>query len=240
MALRKRTDLIVVHTSATYPHQDFGAAEINRMHKARGWSGTGYASVVRQSGKRELGRGYDQVGAHVEGWNSVSVGIVYIGGLDASGRPANTLNRAQEQGLVAELKHMLTLYPKAKICGHRDLSPDRDGDGIIEPHEHVKACPCFDAIPWARALGLPAADIRGVWDGAARPVAPVAPDERSVYLQRLLARAGYAFGPIDGIIGKRTREALRQYQTWAGLKVTGDFDAATVATLRARFEKVAA
>ena len=30
-------------------------------------------------------------------------------------------------------------------CGHRDLSPDLNGNGEIEPEEWVKACPCFDA-----------------------------------------------------------------------------------------------
>ena len=31
------------------------------------------------------------------------------------------------------------------MCGHRDLSPDRNGNGEIEPEEWMKACPCFDA-----------------------------------------------------------------------------------------------
>ena len=32
----------------------------------------------------------------------------------------------------------------ARICGHRDLSPDRNGDGVVEPEEWVKECPCFE------------------------------------------------------------------------------------------------
>ena len=31
-----------------------------------------------------------------------------------------------------------------KIVGHRDLSCDADGDGIVERHEWVKQCPGFD------------------------------------------------------------------------------------------------
>jgi N-acetylmuramoyl-L-alanine amidase len=30
------------------------------------------------------------------------------------------------------------------VCGHRDLSPDLNGDGEIEPEEWIKACPCFE------------------------------------------------------------------------------------------------
>ena len=34
----------------------------------------------------------------------------------------------------------------AIIFGHRDLSPDVDGDGHIEPEEWMKSCPCFDVL----------------------------------------------------------------------------------------------
>ena len=36
-------------------------------------------------------------------------------------------------------------YPGCRICGHRDLSPDLNGNGEIEPEEWIKACPCFNA-----------------------------------------------------------------------------------------------
>ncbi|MDA5624327.1 N-acetylmuramoyl-L-alanine amidase, partial [Pasteurella multocida] len=34
------------------------------------------------------------------------------------------------------------------ICGHRDLSPDLNGDGTITPNEWLKDCPCFDVWEW--------------------------------------------------------------------------------------------
>lgn len=239
--LRTRTDHMVAHVSATRPTQDFGAKDIDAMHRARGWSGIGYAAVIRLDGREEIGRGYDKVGAHVEGWNSVSFGVCIIGGLDRNGRAANTMNAAQEATLEKIFRRESRNYPKATICGHRDLSPDKDRDGVIEPHEWLKECPCFDAIPWARSKGLPAARIRGVWDKTAPAIAdkPV-PDARNIYLQKLLAMAGYHFGAVDGIVGERTEGAIRQYQRWAGLPVTGAFDAATVKNLRARFERSAA
>jgi N-acetyl-anhydromuramyl-L-alanine amidase AmpD len=39
-------------------------------------------------------------------------------------------------------------YPMAQILGHRDLSPDIDGDGVVEEHEWLKDCPCFDVYTW--------------------------------------------------------------------------------------------
>ena len=40
---------------------------------------------------------------------------------------------------------LLKDYPGSRLCGHRDLSPDLNHNGEIEPEEWVKQCPCFDA-----------------------------------------------------------------------------------------------
>ena len=37
---------------------------------------------------------------------------------------------------------------QSRICGHRDLSPDLNGDGTISPNEWIKDCPCFDVWSW--------------------------------------------------------------------------------------------
>ena len=49
--------------------------------------------------------------------------------------------------------------------------------------------------------------------------------------QEHLKAVGYKPGPVDGIIGNRTRQALRQYQTDYFLPVTGDLDDATKETM---------
>ena len=36
-------------------------------------------------------------------------------------------------------------YEGGLDCRHRDLSPDLNGNGEIEPEEWIKACPCFEA-----------------------------------------------------------------------------------------------
>ncbi|GGE92391.1 hypothetical protein GCM10007285_20000 [Stappia taiwanensis] len=46
--------------------------------------------------------------------------------------------------------------------------------------------------------------------------------ERLRDMQRQLHRLGYAPGPIDGVMGRRTREALRLFQEGADLPVTGE------------------
>jgi peptidoglycan hydrolase-like protein with peptidoglycan-binding domain len=42
-----------------------------------------------------------------------------------------------------------------------------------------------------------------------------------------LKAAGFNPGPIDGVLGPRTKEALRRYQAQQGLPVTGELDDAT-------------
>lgn len=48
-------------------------------------------------------------------------------------------------GLYVLVLLLLKDYPGSRLCGHRDLSPDLNHNGEIEPEEWVKQCPCFDA-----------------------------------------------------------------------------------------------
>ena len=50
----------------------------------------------------------------------------------------------QKHSLRVLVRALLVDYPGCKVCGHRDLSPDLNGNGEIEPEEWVKQCPCFD------------------------------------------------------------------------------------------------
>ncbi|MDZ7854070.1 MAG: peptidoglycan-binding protein [Halomonas sp.] len=57
---------------------------------------------------------------------------------------------------------------------------------------------------------------------ASRPAIETLSDRQGVAeIQRELNRLGYDAGPADGLMGSRTRSAIRQYQTDAGLAVNG-------------------
>lgn len=85
-------------------------------------------------------------GAHCKGHNKHSIGICYEGGLDAMGNPYDTRTKAQRQSMRALLERLVAQFTSAIILGHRDLSPDLDGDGHVEPDEWIKQCPSFDAL----------------------------------------------------------------------------------------------
>ena len=146
--MRRQTKYIVVHCSATPPDADIGADEIDTWHKERGWSGIGYHAVIRRDGQVEFGRHFDEVGAHVKGWNTRSVGVCMVGGVDATGTPENNFTQDQFDSLVAVTVVLERAYPEAEIVGHRDLSPDVNGDGIVTSDEWLKACPSFDVMRW--------------------------------------------------------------------------------------------
>ncbi|QBE66855.1 N-acetylmuramoyl-L-alanine amidase [Pseudoduganella lutea] len=141
---RARTDYLAVHCAATRPSQDIGAAEIDRMHRQRGFKCIGYHFVIRRDGRVEEGRPVDQIGAHVENWNSVSVGICMVGGVSEKDVTKAEANFTEDQygalkALLAELK---LKYPKARIQGHRDFP------------KVAKACPSFSVADWLKAENI--------------------------------------------------------------------------------------
>ena len=147
----RNIDSIIVHCSATKAGQDFTAADIDCWHRERGFNGIGYHYVIRLDGKLEKGRDVALAGAHCKGWNERSVGICYIGGLDENGRPADTRTNAQKRVLYQIIIDLQREYNILQVLGHRDTSPDLNGDGVIEPYEYVKACPCFDVKEFLRS-----------------------------------------------------------------------------------------
>lgn len=140
----RKIDSIIVHCSATKAGQDFTAADIDRWHRERGFNGIGYHYVIRLDGRLEKGRDISLIGAHCKGWNERSIGICYVGGLNENGQPADTRTNAQKRVLYQVIMDLQREYGILQVLGHRDTSPDLNGDGVIEPYEYVKACPCFD------------------------------------------------------------------------------------------------
>ena len=123
-------DLIVVHCTATKLSADVHVVDVDRFHRQRGFACIGYHFLVTLDGSIEPGRPLEQAGAHCLGHNARSVGVAYVGGLDAHGRPADTRTAAQKQTMVELLARLRQLFPQAEIAPHYRFA--------------AKACPCFD------------------------------------------------------------------------------------------------
>lgn len=147
-----KIDAIVIHCSATRAGQDVRAADIDKWHKERGFAMIGYNYVIDLDGKVEVGRPLSRDGAHcntagVSGlsYNKHSIGICYVGGLDKDGNPADTRTPEQKLSMLNLVNNLMEAYPDiVEVIGHRDASPDKNGDGVIERNEWIKQCPCFD------------------------------------------------------------------------------------------------
>lgn len=128
----RKINEIIVHCSATAEGKDFGAADIDRWHKAKGWDCIGYHYVVKLDGTVQEGRPLERMGAHCKGHNANSIGVCYIGGLTEDGKtPKDTRTAAQKAALISLIRRLKSNYPGAKVYGHRDFAR--------------KACPCFEA-----------------------------------------------------------------------------------------------
>ena len=125
---------LVLHCSATRCNQDYSVEQLRRDHKSRGFYDIGYHFYIRKDGTLTQHRFLLEVGAHARPYNRCSIGICYEGGLDENGKPCNTLTAEQTERINDLLIRLHSLFPKAKIVGHRDL-----------PGTTPKECPCFDA-----------------------------------------------------------------------------------------------
>jgi len=137
-------NLIVIHCSATKEGKDYDVATVRKWHKQRGFRDIGYHLLIHLDGAVERGRSMSKAGAHAKGYNSYSIGVCYVGGLDLNGKPKDTRTPEQRNTLRAIVETIKALYPYADVVGHRDLSVDLNGDGMISEDEWLKACPCFN------------------------------------------------------------------------------------------------
>jgi N-acetylmuramoyl-L-alanine amidase len=170
--------LIVIHCSATPSGRRLPASVIDSWHAQRGFirqpkparayspelPHIGYHFLIGLDGTVTPGRHVDEVGAHVRGLNVQSIGICLVGGAEPQAR----YSQAQWQSLASLVTELSKHYGIAQaaptrakgprgellisggVCGHRDTSPDADGDGLVSPQEWHKTCPGFDVRAWLK------------------------------------------------------------------------------------------
>ena len=131
---------IIIHCTATRPNAICTVESIRKYHRSLGWRDIGYHYVIYPDGSVHAGRPVEQPGAHTEGHNAHSIGIAYVGGLDADGRPADTRTEAQSLALLQLVRDFMEEHPISSIHGHNEFAN--------------RACPCFDVQQWRRENNL--------------------------------------------------------------------------------------
>ncbi len=112
----------------------------------------GYHYVIARNGGLFTGRHPDEDGAHVGGHNRNSLGVCLIGTDSFTPAQWATLADCLPRWCAAHRVERRFATPawREGVCGHRDLSPDKDGDGKITSNEFIKRCPGFNVADWLR------------------------------------------------------------------------------------------
>ena len=123
---------IVGHCTAT--PQTTSVESIKQYWKTHlGWKMPGYHFMIKPDGEIVQLLEIEKISNGVKGFNSVSINISYIGGVDSENKPIDNRTPAQKRSLTDLLTKLKKEFPKAIIQGHRDFPNVK------------KACPSFNA-----------------------------------------------------------------------------------------------
>lgn len=149
---------IVIHCSAGFQDaekiQDYFTRP--KSKGGRGWRTGGYHRIIELDGTIKKMYPFETVTNGVKGYNSNTIHISYVGGVekDNVNKAKDTRNYKQRQAIQECIIEAIE-FLKSKgqdvtkglgVVGHRDYSKDNNSNGVIESWERIKECPSFDAI----------------------------------------------------------------------------------------------
>lgn len=147
----RHVDYIIIHCSAGFGNRE----AIERFWRnTLGWKSPGYHRLIDLDGTIHNLLPFSQVSNGVKGFNHNSINISYIGGVERTNVniAKDTRTDAQKEAILTCIEEALLWCKQYQevddiiIQGHRDFSPDKNGNGVIEPWERIKECPSFNAI----------------------------------------------------------------------------------------------
>lgn len=132
---------IVLHCTATPQTASVESIQMYWKNKL-GWKNPGYHHIILPDGTVVDLLPIEQVSNGVAGYNSASIHISYIGGIDSKGKALDNRTSEQKQAMYELVKKYKAMFPDAKILGHRDFP------GV------KKDCPSFSVSAWVDCVGL--------------------------------------------------------------------------------------
>ena len=128
--MKRKIDYIVIHCTATPKNTSVESIK-NHWKNVLKWNSPGYHLLVEDNGKVNSLQSFDLPTNGVKGFNSRSIHISYIGGLNKDDR-----SDAQKKSIIEciRLAKNYSLPNIPKIQGHRDFP------------KVAKLCPQFNAI----------------------------------------------------------------------------------------------
>lgn len=142
---------VILHTSATPGDWHKGKTadqmrdEIRRWHKDKGWRDIGYHRVFAPDGTVAMGRSIYDVGAHVQGHNSGTIGLCMIPVRTHKGVKTfeTYFTEAQRRAVKEYIAELRGLTDIQKVSGHNEYA--------------AKECPGFrvDSAEWLTEIPTP-------------------------------------------------------------------------------------
>lgn len=131
---------LVVHCTAS--QQTATVDSIKKYWKEHlGWTNPGYHVLISPDGTKNYLQPEEKPSNGVGGgYNTNSLHVCYIGGIDKKGKAIDNRTEAQKKAIIEVLKTWRGKHPKAEILGHRDFWYK------YKYEKARKSCPCFDAI----------------------------------------------------------------------------------------------
>ena len=215
---RRRVTGVVFHHSGVErpPHGVNAVKAYERHHLSKGWDGIAYNWLVDETGTIFEGRGWDARGGATKGWNAKSISICYTG-----------YGYRQPNGSV--LKSFQTLVDEAEARFKKPL--------WVTTHRRKSqtTCPGDWLGDWVEGgMDAPKEPTTVNWDAIIRYFKDLRKQVEAEPLQRgargfpvrlvqgKLNDRGFDAGVVDGIFGRRTAKAVREFQGSQGfLKATG-------------------
>jgi N-acetylmuramoyl-L-alanine amidase len=124
-------EFLAVHCTATQESATVTSI-LNYWQNTLKWKNPGYHILVKRDGSFTVMGYFELVCNGVAGFNSRSIHISYIGGINKSGTPVDNMSDDQFKTIDHFMKLVKVKFPNIKIKGHRDFP------------KVAKACPCFD------------------------------------------------------------------------------------------------
>lgn len=150
---------LIIHCTATPELKDVSSDQIRHWHldpppHGRGWKQVGYTHLFHLNGAIEqlIPNNDDnqidpwEITNGAKGINSVSIHIVYAGGLAVDGiTPKDTRTPSQLLAMKRFVQQFVIKHPTVKVAGHNQFAH--------------KACPSFDVPSWCQIIRVPTKNI---------------------------------------------------------------------------------
>lgn len=138
---------IIIHATATTANWWHDRSTLDRVDEVRrwhtlkpphgrGWKDIGYHFLIDRNGVTIMGRPLDQVGAHVRGHNTGTIGIALFGGHGSNEKDqfSDHFTQAQDKALRELIDVLQAGYGPLTVTGHNQYA--------------AKACPGFYVPQW--------------------------------------------------------------------------------------------